>query len=166
MRKYFIILYLCFSVFIIGFITHVAHYFTDGFKINKIFFKESCQKEEYLQDKPFEISKDLNEILSQPFRYLSKGRQSFVFVSMDDKYVIKLVSQYKFHKPIWAIFFEKLNLLSQHQKNILIEKKQRKERAFTSYKIANLYLKNETALVCFYKRGCFGKKDLILKENR
>jgi hypothetical protein len=50
------------------------------------------------------IPPNAEAILSQPFHYLAKGRQSFVFTSADGKYVLKFFNQKYLRDPWYALF--------------------------------------------------------------
>ncbi len=67
---------------------------------------------------------EINAILSQPFHYLSKGRQCFVFESEDGKYVLKFFNQ-KYLKMPWYSFF--------------IREKEHKKRALRRHFYENSY---------------------------
>lgn len=79
-------------------------------------------------------STEVRAILTQPFHYLSQGRQCFVFESQDGKYVLKFFNQKYLQMP-WYSF--------------LIEKKERAKRAMrrrfyeNSYAIADRELGEE-----------------------
>lgn len=82
-------------------------------------------------------SRDVLQILQQPFRFLGKGRQSFVFESEDGKTVLKFFNQKYFQIPWYAFLFPK-------------EIKKRNQREFfylNSYKIAETFLSRETAIL-------------------
>lgn len=64
--------------------------------------------------------KELIPILSQPFTYLKKGRSSYVFVSDDQKYVLKFLRNPQISSPYWASC-----LLSQKLFPSLCQKKPR-----------------------------------------
>ncbi len=71
-------------------ISRFCHKATDGFRISKI------------QDNTFNVQqicstkleKQALEILDQPFTYLARGKQSFVFLSRDGKTVLKLLNNH------------------------------------------------------------------------
>ncbi len=69
----------------------LAKYLTDGFKIAKM-------RVEYPIHPEWEVSLDphLLPLLNQPFRYLAKGAQAFVFESEDQTVVLKF---FRFHTP-------------------------------------------------------------------
>lgn len=69
-------------------------------------------------------SPEISEILSQPFHYLSKGRQTFVFESADGKYVLKFFNQKYLQLP-WYTFF--------------VEKKEKAKRALRRHFYENSY---------------------------
>lgn len=77
----------------------------------------------------------IKEILSQPYSYLSKGVQSFVFASQDGQYVIKFFRHDHLDSPFW---------LTPNQK---AKKEVQRHKEFLSYKLAYQGLRNETGLV-------------------
>lgn len=84
------------------------------------------------------LSAEAKKALSQPFSYLSKGRQSFVFESEDGRYVLKFFDKTYWKYPWYAVF--------------LPEKKREKweKRRFfyrNSYRIAKRYFGEEILFV-------------------
>lgn len=74
---------------------------TCGFKIAKLSQAISFTKE---WDLPSDVSQEeLFQILSQPFVYLDRGAQSYVFVSQDDQYVLKLYRIPR-ESSLWNLF--------------------------------------------------------------
>ncbi|MBS0649107.1 MAG: hypothetical protein JSS10_07800 [Verrucomicrobia bacterium] len=73
---------------------------------------------------------EIRKILSQPFSYLSKGVQSFVFASEDGQYVIKFFRHDHLSPPFWRS-----------------KKETRHHKDFLSYKIAYESLRQETGVV-------------------
>ncbi|HSX10750.1 MAG TPA: hypothetical protein VLF94_03420 [Chlamydiales bacterium] len=70
---------------------------TDGFSPRLI-------KGPLLAEQAPPLTPEIEAILSQPFHYLNKGRQCFVFASADGKYVLKLFNQ-KYLQTPWYAFF-------------------------------------------------------------
>lgn len=93
------------------------------------------------QPSPEELT-SLKQILDQPYTYLGKGVQSFVFASQDGKYVIKLFR----HDNLSAPFFYP-QLPFEWAKRRVAKKAGRLNHDFTSYKLAYDHLKSETGLV-------------------
>lgn len=124
-------------------IARFCHYQTKGFRVSKITHNLplSCQEELIAGDEPINI-------LSQKFHFLSRGLQSFVFLSEDGQYVLKVFNnvhqqRHSFYSwvkrlapwtPLWAL----------HQQKKALDKL---ERTFTSYKIAFDTMRTQTALV-------------------
>ncbi len=129
------------SLFICGFIG--AALFckkqTDGFRIDKI-TSHLTYHSEWAVNLP-ETDK-IQECLNQPFRYLGKGAQTFVFASEDGKYVIKFFRYDHMGDETFIRYlpFERFQLR-------VAKLKQKLEQDFTSYKIAYDNLKEETGLV-------------------
>lgn len=109
---------------------------TDGFQIYKISSSYPLSQEwttPYPND-----AKLIKDVLAQPFYYLTKGSQSFVFLSHDQKYVIKLI-RYNHMKPnLWVQITSKQKCERLNQKL---------KQDLTSYKLAYEMLKKETALI-------------------
>lgn len=57
-------------------------------------------------EKASPLTSEIESILSQPFHYLNKGRQCFVFESQDGKYVLKLFNQKYLRMPWYSFLFE------------------------------------------------------------
>ncbi len=70
---------------------------TEGFRIAKMRLELPFHPE-------WEVEKNqnLDQILSQPYSYLSKGAQCYVFASQDGQYVLKL---FRFEQPITPLRF-------------------------------------------------------------
>jgi hypothetical protein len=60
-----------------------------------------------LQESSELVTEDIKAALSQPFRYLSRGRQSFAFQSEDGKYVVKFFNAAYLRAPFYASLFPK-----------------------------------------------------------
>ena len=62
---------------------------TKGFCLQKIFSKTPLlEKEPFFS--PSELS-NIQSVLSQPYFFLKKGQQCYVFVSQDQKYILKFL---------------------------------------------------------------------------
>lgn len=90
----------------------------------------------------------IHKILSQPYSYLSKGVQSFVFASQDGQYVIKFFRHDHLSPPFWRS-----------------KKETRHHKDFLSYKMAYESLKQQTGLVFLHlnKSGLDQTLDLVDK---
>lgn len=104
-----------------------------------------------------EIGKDkeIEKILSEPFTYLGKGRQSFVFLSKDEKYVLKFVRQDRLKLPI----FYKNSFTSN---GAAFEKEEKRDRWKKSYFIAYKKAKDLTGIVSMQLGDNRIKKEVVL----
>lgn len=82
-------------------------------------------------------TQEILQVLQQPFHFLGKGRQSFVFESADGKTVLKFFNRRYFQMPWYAFAMPK-------------EIKKRSQREFFylhSYPLAEKFLSSETAIL-------------------
>ncbi len=85
------------------------------------------------------------EALNQPFHYLAKGSQTFVFASQDGKYVLKF---YRFPSHMRRLHWRKISYaLSSHRKNIKTYNEKKFALSFSSYCLAAKNLADETGVV-------------------
>lgn len=84
----------------------------------------------------------LKKIVSQPYSYLAKGAQSYVFASQDGKYVIKFFRQHHLRAPFWqkALPFDRA-------KKSVQKKESKLTKDFASYLLAYRHLPQETGLI-------------------
>ncbi len=104
-------------------------------------------------------------MLDQPFYYLSKGRQAYVFGSQDGRYVIKFLRDQKYRPSLWvraSLFF---HLLTQGQKRACAEQKERYARAVASYQIACQRLSEETQLIRVHLGSMHPPKKLFVLDR-
>jgi hypothetical protein len=94
-----------------------------------------------------EQQKQIAEILSQPFYYLGKGCQSYVFESKDHRYVIKFLKLQRF-RPHWTL--ETVSFIPQMEKlreKKAIEKTDKLIDLLSSWKIAYEDIPEETGVI-------------------
>lgn len=131
-------LLILFSLLVLG-IQDLCRKQTKGFALLKA-------KSSYGSKGPIGLSPEelvpIQSILSQPFHFLTKGLQCYVFVSEDEKYVLKLLKWKELEPPLWVRCLPN-SWLTQLKR----EKKEKKEFDFTSYQIAWDELKEETGLI-------------------
>jgi hypothetical protein len=112
---------------------------TDGFRIDKIKFEPFLEKIA-IEDNFFEVE----NILNQKFKYLSKGCQTYVFESEDKKYVLKFIRYHRYHPYLWLKIFKNKYFLNNYYTKLKNHKDKLFVQSINSYQIANDYLKNET----------------------
>lgn len=85
--------------------------------------------------------------LDQPYTYLGKGCQSYVFASQDGNYVIKFFKYQRYRLQSWLAYFPPLPAVVKYRQEKL-EKKWKKLDGFVqSWKVAFEHLKEETGLL-------------------
>jgi hypothetical protein len=89
----------------------------------------------------------IDQALDQPFDYLSKGCQSYVFLSRDGNYVIKFFKYQRFRPQTWFQPFTFIPSVKRYQQRKAIERKDKLDRVFRSCTIAYEHLPNEAGLV-------------------
>jgi hypothetical protein len=132
-------------------------FFTKGFrpyKIQTILENGNFRKE--LSPKERKILK----ILEKKFKYLNKGSQSYVFVSEDQKYVIKFIAMNKYKEPFKRKLLSLLNIFKDYRENRIFNRNRNFNHAMKSYKIAFNDLEKETATLYFHN-----KKNLLFKKR-
>ena len=130
---------------------------TDGFKICKISSNFSFHPEWEVPPLPEPELFFVKQALAQPFSYMGKGSQAFVFVSEDQNYVLKLIRYNHITPSLWT------QLTSQEKCQALNAKL---ARDFTSYKIAYEALKEETGVIFLHlnKTDLFHQKLVIVDK--
>lgn len=120
---------------------------TAGFTIGNITYELPYDSRWDIHALNADESKQLDAILSQNFKYLGKGCQSYVFASEDGQYVMKFFKYQRFRPQEWLQYFTFIPGMKEYTK-AKIEKKRRKlEGVFTSWKIAFEDLQPETGVV-------------------
>lgn len=120
---------------------------TDGFTVGNI-------TSDYSYDSRWDIRKlDNSEeilvdsILAQPFSYLGKGCQSYVFKSADGKYVIKFFKYQRFRPQAWLDYFAFIPAVDTYRLGKIEKKLKKREGVFRSWKLAFEELQPETGLI-------------------
>ncbi len=89
----------------------------------------------------------IDEILDQPFYYLGKGCQSYVFYSKDGQYVLKFLKYQRFRNKPWLEFFKFIPPVGEIREKSLAKKQKKLDDLFGSWRIAFDYLGDQTGLV-------------------
>lgn len=85
---------------------------------------------------------ELKSIVSQPYHFLGKGAQSFVFASEDGKTVIKFFRHHHLSVPFWYRWIP-----FQWAQESIRKKESKLSKDFASYKIAYEVLRKEAGLL-------------------
>lgn len=120
---------------------------TDGFALCKIRSRLPYHPEWETNPPTANEQELLLKTLDQPFYYLAKGAQSFVFASADGQSVIKFFRLHHLTPPLWLTFLSLPPHCMLFKIRKIIEKRQELEKDFQSYKIAFEQMKDETGLL-------------------
>lgn len=89
----------------------------------------------------------IRQLLSQPFYYIGKGSQVYVFESADKQYVLKFFRLSRYRLPNFQLALPLPPFLAEIQKERVKEKQLKREKLFTSCKLAYEELNEECGLV-------------------
>lgn len=89
----------------------------------------------------------VQHVLTQPYHWLGKGCQSYVFASNDGQYVIKFFKYQRFRNAVWLQWFDSIPTVDAYLKRKTIEKKQRLDTVFKSWKLAYEELPEESGII-------------------
>lgn len=124
----------------------LAKWQTDGFRWRRI-ESSLAYNPEWETPVSHEEVQRIQQILQQPFFYLGKGSQCYVFASEDGRYVVKFPRCDKWEIPSWMRLLADLPPTKKLCTQLMEKRKTRLEGAFTSYLIAYNQLQDETGLV-------------------
>lgn len=91
-----------------------------------------------------EAQKNITEILNQKFTYLDKGSQSYVFVSEDQKHVLKFLKQGKLRPQTWLAYIP-FSFNPYYKEFLVLQEKL--HRTYQAQKIAFTEFKAQTGLL-------------------
>jgi hypothetical protein len=143
-----------------------CHSKTDGFALHKIRSSLSYCSDWEVPSSTLQDNEEIAAILDQPFYYLSKGAQSYVFASKDGQTVIKFFRVYHLQPPLWMRILPFPPPLQPYQICKMIEKRRGLDKDFNSYKLAFQELKNETGLLYIHlNKTDYLKKSLTIFDK-
>lgn len=123
------------------------YHFTDGFAISNITSTLPYDARWETRALTLEEKRDLDTLLSQPYRYLGKGCQSYVFGSEDGKYVIKFFKYQRFRPQFWLRYLSFIPGVERYRLRKLHKKNCKLEGVFESWRLAFNELQEESGLV-------------------
>jgi hypothetical protein len=135
------------AVVIIFFLARGYFRLTDGFRVSNMTYDMPHNPDWEVPPLSDQEKKEVDSILNQPFNYVGKGAQSYVFASKDGKYVIKFF-KFRHLRPSWIIdalpewdFLKDYREKNRERKNRLIMV------VFSGYKLAYDELRNQSGIV-------------------
>lgn len=141
-----------------------CHKQTDGFAVHKIL--SHLKPDERWDCTSWIDASELRVILSQPFTYLGKGAQCYVFASQDGHYVLKFFRMSHIEAPRWFQSLPLPSFLENWRQQKIAVKQSKMEKDFLSYIEAYHKLREETGMIFLHLnkgRGVEQKLSLIDK---
>lgn len=120
---------------------------TDGFRLSHITSTLDPDPRWEIRDLTVQEQVELESALSQSYRYLDKGCQSYVFESEDGKYILKFLKYQRFRPQFYFYWFTFLPEFKKYLDLKVAVKEQKLERLFNSFVIAFDHLPEETGLI-------------------
>ena len=155
--------FLFFVSLLIG-IDRFVHHKSSHFSLDKITSYHQYSSEWEIPAPSEEEQKLVDSILAQKFTYFSKGSQAQVYISEDQKYILKFLKQTKLRPKSWLAYIP-LSFNPYYQERLL---KQKKHRAtFHACKTAFSELKKESGLIYLHlnRSNKFNKKVVIFDKS-
>lgn len=120
---------------------------TGGFTLSNITSDFAFQPQWEVRPLMASEQAEFAKALDQPYFYLGKGCQSYVFASQDGQYVIKFFKYQRYRLQSWLAYFPPLPAIVKYRQE-KIEKKWNKLDGFVkSWKVAFENLQEETGLI-------------------
>jgi hypothetical protein len=142
-----ITLKICGFILVAIFLKKFCYSKTDGFALYKIHSSLAYCPDWEPNPSSLQEHDQIVKIFDQPFYYLAKGAQSYVFASADGETVIKFFRIYHLRPPFWLTAFTLPLPLQPYRVHKMIAKRGELDKDFQSYKIAFQELKEETGLL-------------------
>lgn len=123
------------------------YHLTDGFTIGNMTASFPYHSEWEITPLTKADGKVFAEALDQPYTYLGKGCQAYVFQSQDGKYVVKFFKYQRFRLKPWESALPSWPFIESYRQKKLLKKQEKLERFLSSWIVAFNHLKKETGLV-------------------
>lgn len=120
---------------------------TDGFTIGNISSSFSHDARWDIPALNADQQAQLDSVLSQPFTYLGKGCQAYVFLSQDGRYVLKFFKYQRFRPQEWLDYFSFIPAVDSYRLGKIEKKKKKLDGVFNSWKLVYEHLQPETQIV-------------------
>ncbi|MBA2370006.1 MAG: hypothetical protein H0V82_13460 [Candidatus Protochlamydia sp.] len=120
---------------------------TGGFRIVHISSNFPFNPEWEVRPLNFNEQDKMNAALNQPYSYLGKGCQSYVFASEDGQYVLKFFKYQRYRLQPWLSYLPPFPALLKYKEEKLEKKWHKLDGFVKSWKLAFDKLQEETALV-------------------
>lgn len=140
---------LYFFIFLVMIYGGIRLYFyaTDGFSVANITTHLANNPAWEMRPLTYQEQDEANNALSQTYRYWAKGHQAYVFISEDEKYVLKFLKFQRIRVDPWLANLPYPSFMNSWVQEKVDHKNNKLMELFKSWKIAFENLKDETALL-------------------
>lgn len=135
---------------------------TDGFSLSKITYNKSFDPQWVT---PINETLVL-QLLDQPYHYLGKGHQSFVFESEDGQYVVKFLKCHLVEIKPWLAWLPLSGKLAEWRDQRIQSKERRLNTAFNGWKIGYEDLPQETGVLAVHMNVTDNLKKKLVVTNK
>ncbi len=141
-------------------------YLTGGFRIAHISSNFSPDPRWETRALTTAEQQTIDSVLAQPFTYLGKGCQSYVFLSEDGNYVLKFLKYQRFRPQEYLYWFSFLPPVESLIEEKITKKRKKLDDLFSSWVLAFDHLQKETGLIYVHlnKTSHFAQP-LIIKDK-
>ncbi len=143
-KRFFLIALIVVSFYGLG---RLYYQLTAGFTLGNIRsdfpFQPQWEVRPLMASEEAEFSKALN----QPYTYLGKGCQSYVFASEDGEYVVKFFKYQRYRLQSWLAYFPPMPAIKKYRQEKIENKWNKLDGFVRSWKVAFENLKEETGLL-------------------
>lgn len=127
-------------------LARIYYALTDDFRFGNITYEMPYHQEWAIQATP-ETEKLLETILDQPYHYIGKGAQSYVFGSADGQYVVKFFKFKHLRPSLFHDLLPAIGPLAAYKTKQAARKERKLFGVFASYKLAYDVDRKESGLV-------------------
>lgn len=120
---------------------------TAGFSVTNITLDLSKEPNHGVKEISEAKQSEINQILNQPYHYLGKGCQSYVFMSEDGRYVIKFLKYQRYLIPSYVDFFSFIPSVKEYKQKKEAKKREKLDALLNSWTIAFNDLSPETGVI-------------------
>ncbi len=108
----------------------------------------------------------IDQALNQEYLYLGKGCQSYVFGSLDGKYVLKFFKYQRFRPQSWLNLFTFIPAVEHYQHDKAFQKQDKLNNVFQSWKIAYENLQPETGVIYVHLNKTNAEKNALVIRDK
>ena len=120
---------------------------TDGFSLDAITAPLTVDASYAIASLSLKEQQNIDTILKQPFTYLAKGTQSFVFVSQDGQYVLKFFKQKHLRLPWYCSILSRVPLIAGYFNRKIERRELKRNKIYSGCKLAYDQMQADTGVV-------------------